>query len=193
MKERQSFPECDGHIESILIGCGVVKVSFQTWDCKKLVLIYRDVESVAEKNSVFGDISLYEEKRLDGGLTEYSFWGRGGYSGSASESGFSEHIRGGRTTPISTPPCSTWDMNISGTKIGAIRKRDKTGNGDSMRMRKKAWARPELASAPIIFRIRAGCVAPGWNGTPSAAPLHIELGCGKGVFTSEIAAANPGN
>ena len=74
MKERQSFPECDGHMESILIGCGVVKVSFQTWDCKKLVLIYRDVESVAEKNSVFGDISLYEEKRLDGGLTEYSFW-----------------------------------------------------------------------------------------------------------------------
>lgn len=34
MKELNTFSECDGHIESVLIGCETVKVSFQTWDGK---------------------------------------------------------------------------------------------------------------------------------------------------------------
>ncbi len=34
MKELKSFSECDGHIESILIGWRIVKVSFQTWSAK---------------------------------------------------------------------------------------------------------------------------------------------------------------
>lgn len=46
MKELKLFSECDGHIESILIGYSNVKVSFQTWDCRKLVLIYNEVESI---------------------------------------------------------------------------------------------------------------------------------------------------
>ncbi len=40
MKELKGFSECDGHIESILIGCRIVKIFFQTWNAKKLVLIY---------------------------------------------------------------------------------------------------------------------------------------------------------
>lgn len=52
MKELQQFPECDGHIESILIGCRMVKVSFQTWNAKRLVLIYDDVEmNISEANT----------------------------------------------------------------------------------------------------------------------------------------------
>lgn len=35
-KNLDSFPSEDGHIESILIGFDQVKVSFQTWDSKKL-------------------------------------------------------------------------------------------------------------------------------------------------------------
>ena len=64
MKELKNFPECDGHIESVLIGCRIAKVSFQTWNAKKLVIIYNDVESVKEQNSVFGDISEYRAEKM---------------------------------------------------------------------------------------------------------------------------------
>lgn len=74
MKELKIFPECDGHIESILIGCRIVKVSFQTWDAKKLVLIYIDVESVKEQNSVFGDISEYSITKKNDGFIQYAFF-----------------------------------------------------------------------------------------------------------------------
>lgn len=74
MKERNSFPACDGHIESILIGYRMVKVSFQTWDAKKLVLIYNDVERMEEQNSVFGDISEYTANETEDGWMEYSFF-----------------------------------------------------------------------------------------------------------------------
>lgn len=74
MKELKSFSECDGHIESILIGCRTVKVSFQTWNAKKLVLIYDDVESVKEQNSVFGDISEYTTAKTDDEYTQYEFF-----------------------------------------------------------------------------------------------------------------------
>lgn len=60
-------------IESILIGCRVVKISFQTWDCKKVILIYKDVDKVQEQNSVFGDIGDYIETKLEGCL-EYCFF-----------------------------------------------------------------------------------------------------------------------
>lgn len=43
MRELKTFPAADGHIESVLIGFRKVKISFQTWDRKKLVLIYDDV------------------------------------------------------------------------------------------------------------------------------------------------------
>lgn len=74
MKEQNSFSECDGHIESVLIGCQTVKVSFQTWNAKKIVLIYDDVERVEEQHAVFGDISDYIEKRANDGLIKYEFW-----------------------------------------------------------------------------------------------------------------------
>lgn len=74
MKELKSFSECDGHIESILIGCRTVKVSFQTWNAKKLVIIYDDAESVKEQNSVFGDISEYTISKADDEFTQYTFF-----------------------------------------------------------------------------------------------------------------------
>ena len=40
--KRNSFPVADGHIESILIGCDDVKVSFQSWNAKKIVIIFRN-------------------------------------------------------------------------------------------------------------------------------------------------------
>lgn len=74
MKELKVFPECDGHIESVLIGCRTVKVSFQTWNAKKLVLIYDDAESVKEQNSVFGDISEYTTAKANDEFTQYTFF-----------------------------------------------------------------------------------------------------------------------
>lgn len=73
IKELKCFPECDGHIESILIGCRMAKVSFQTWDTRELVLIYDDVDSVKEQNSVFGDISEYTISKGEDGVFQYSF------------------------------------------------------------------------------------------------------------------------
>ncbi len=74
MKELKSFSECDGHIESILIGCRIVKVSFQTWSAKKLILIYYDVESVKEENAVFGDISEYTITKMNHEFIQYAFF-----------------------------------------------------------------------------------------------------------------------
>lgn len=74
MKECNIFPECDGHIESILIGYDTVKVSFQTWDARKLVLIYQDVESVKEESAVFGDISTYTISIISDGTKKYEFF-----------------------------------------------------------------------------------------------------------------------
>lgn len=74
MKELKVFPECDGHIESIVIGCGSAKVSFQTWDCRKLVLIYDEVESINDKSSVFCDIGEYKTIKLEDGFTKYGFY-----------------------------------------------------------------------------------------------------------------------
>lgn len=61
-----------------------------------------------------------------------------------------------------------------------------------MRMRTKPWARPELAaceyfiSEPKQFYGR-------WNAQFAAAqPIHLEVGCGKGVFLAEMAACCPG-
>ncbi len=60
MKELKNFPECDGHIESILIGCRIVKVSFQTWDAKKLVLIYTDVENDLVLSIIAKSVKIFE-------------------------------------------------------------------------------------------------------------------------------------
>lgn len=60
-----------------------------------------------------------------------------------------------------------------------------------MRMRKKAWARPELAACPYYidrpeqYRDRWGC----WFSRQN--PIHVELGCGKGVFLQKLAPLHP--
>ena len=61
-----------------------------------------------------------------------------------------------------------------------------------MHMRKKKWARPELAACPWV--VQAPEQARGrWQALFSReAPLHLELGCGKGVATAAMVAANPG-
>ena len=58
-----------------------------------------------------------------------------------------------------------------------------------MRMRKKKWAEPELTACP--WRVPDPDAHRGhWRALfPREAPLHVELGCGKGVSTAEMAYA----
>ena len=74
MEELKNFSACDGHIESIIIGCGTAKVSFQTWDAQKLVIVYDGVESVRESRAVFGDTAEYRATAGGEGLTRYEFF-----------------------------------------------------------------------------------------------------------------------
>lgn len=75
MEELKNFAEADGHIESVLIGCGAAKISFQTWDAQKLVIVYDGVESVHESHAVFGDIAEYRQTAGGEGLSRYEFFG----------------------------------------------------------------------------------------------------------------------
>jgi len=60
-----------------------------------------------------------------------------------------------------------------------------------MRIRHKPWARPELAACKF-FIDEPAALKGRWNDTfPQKRPLHVELGCGKGGFISQIAVANP--
>ena len=61
-----------------------------------------------------------------------------------------------------------------------------------MRMRRKAWTEPLLDSCPYLInqpRDHRGA----WRGflKHQDAPLHLEIGCGKGVSTVKMAHANP--
>ena len=69
-----SFPSDDGHIESILIGVEEVKVSFQTWNGKALVLIFKDVESVFSTHSGYGDIGSFLCKVYKDDYFKYDFY-----------------------------------------------------------------------------------------------------------------------
>ena len=60
IEKRDSFPAEDGHIESILIGVDQVKVSFQTWDSRKLVLIFEHAGAIVSSHSVYEDIGRFE-------------------------------------------------------------------------------------------------------------------------------------
>ena len=51
-----------------------------------------------------------------------------------------------------------------------------------MRMRKKAWARPELDACPYFIKNPEELKGNWSNWFPEKQPLHLELGCGKGVF-----------
>lgn len=69
-----------------------------------------------------------------------------------------------------------------------------------MHMRTKKWARPELQACPFFINaIKGPDAEPGvlkgtWRGrfTDPGRPLHLEMGCGKGVSTARMIADNPG-
>ena len=59
-----------------------------------------------------------------------------------------------------------------------------------MHMRRKAWARPELEACPY-YREMPENLKGQWRGQFSKeAPLHVELGCGKGVSTAQMTRDN---
>ncbi len=61
-----------------------------------------------------------------------------------------------------------------------------------MRLRRKPWARPELAACPF-FVDDPQTLRNGWREAFAhpQAPVHLELGCGKGGFLSQLAPAHP--
>lgn len=60
-----------------------------------------------------------------------------------------------------------------------------------MRIRRKPWARPELAVCPF-FVDEPSEYRGKWNKSfKKEQPLHMELGCGKGSFVAQIALKNP--
>lgn len=61
-----------------------------------------------------------------------------------------------------------------------------------MRIRRKAWARPELAASPFVIDRPDDCRGR-WKQVfeRREAPLHLELGCGKGGFIAQKAFETP--
>ncbi len=60
-----------------------------------------------------------------------------------------------------------------------------------MRIRRKAWARPELELCPFYVKDAPALIG-GWaKRFGNNKPIYLELGCGKGRFVSPNAAANP--
>lgn len=74
IKRLNNFPSEDGHIESLLIGVDKVKVSFQTWDARQLVLIYEDVETINSSHAVYGDIGEYTITEIADGIKQFKFF-----------------------------------------------------------------------------------------------------------------------
>lgn len=56
-----------------------------------------------------------------------------------------------------------------------------------MRIRKKPWARPELAACPYYIDNPAERKGRWQQSFPRQGPLHLDLGCGKCVFLADIA------
>lgn len=60
-----------------------------------------------------------------------------------------------------------------------------------MRMRRKPWARPELEACPF-YKNEPALHRGSWSQAFSEQqPMHLELGCGKGHFLSQLAPQNP--
>ena len=55
-----------------------------------------------------------------------------------------------------------------------------------MRIRRKPWARPELAACPFCIDNPEENIGHWQEAFPKQQPLHLELGCGKGclLYTS---------
>lgn len=62
-----------------------------------------------------------------------------------------------------------------------------------MRLRRKPWARPELAACPFFVDHPEDCKDRWRTLFPRRGPVHLELGCGKGGFLAAQAAAHPEN
>lgn len=60
-----------------------------------------------------------------------------------------------------------------------------------MRMRRKPWARPELAACPFFVDHPQENRNSWKQWFAKEQPLHLELGCGKGMFTAQLAASHP--
>lgn len=61
-----------------------------------------------------------------------------------------------------------------------------------MRIRFKAWARPELEASSFYLE-EAEAQKGRWRELfPKDQPFHLELGCGKGAFISKLALGHPG-
>ena len=60
-----------------------------------------------------------------------------------------------------------------------------------MRMRYKAWAAPELNASPFFVRTPAEQIGRWHQWFPRRQPIHLELGCGKGLFLAGIAPIHP--
>ncbi len=74
MIKLEKFPSDDGHIESILIGVSQVKISFQTWDARKLVIIFNEVKKVFSDEAVYGDIGEFRIEASNNNLKKYTFF-----------------------------------------------------------------------------------------------------------------------
>ena len=59
-----------------------------------------------------------------------------------------------------------------------------------MRMRRKPWARPELEACPFFIKAPSEHKGKWQEAFDRKNPLHIELGCGKGGFISQLAPVN---
>ena len=78
-----------------------------------------------------------------------------------------------------------WIVTMPSAGAGAF---DLNHSGENfMRMRKKKWAEPELNGC--AFYVADPCAVRGrWaEAFPEEKPLHVELGCGKGVSTAQMA------
>lgn len=72
MREIDTFSPHDGYIESVVIGVGQAKVSFQTWDCRELVLVFDEVAEVWS-GAVLTDISDFTVVETENGGFSYTF------------------------------------------------------------------------------------------------------------------------
>lgn len=59
-----------------------------------------------------------------------------------------------------------------------------------MRLRRKPWARPELAACDFYIADPPKLKGKWQESFGNNNPMHLELGCGKGVFVSEMGAVN---
>ena len=80
IKKLDSFPAEDGHIESVLIGVQIIKVSFQDWKGRRLVIIFQDTLGIQgydseEQSILYQDIGDFSVKELGNEFKEYRFIG----------------------------------------------------------------------------------------------------------------------